>query len=78
MLTKIMAKSKFVCSIVFSQSYFNNKIINSLPVLKVHSYEIFSNASIGESSLDRISCSLGGKFVLNSFLHIVPRMMQDG
>ncbi|VDN92315.1 unnamed protein product [Brugia pahangi] len=35
------------------------------------------NAGIGESSLDRISCSLGGKFVLNSFLHIVPRMMQD-
>ncbi|VDK72111.1 unnamed protein product [Litomosoides sigmodontis] len=35
------------------------------------------NAGIGESSLDRISCSLGGKFVLNSFLRIVPRMMHD-
>ncbi|VDN02262.1 unnamed protein product [Thelazia callipaeda] len=31
---------------------------------------------IGESSLDRISCSLGGKFILNTFLHILPNMLQ--
>uniref|UniRef100_A0A914ZIN3 Importin N-terminal domain-containing protein n=9 Tax=Parascaris univalens TaxID=6257 RepID=A0A914ZIN3_PARUN len=35
------------------------------------------NAGIGESSLDRISCSLGGKVVLAPFLQIVPRLVQD-
>lgn len=36
------------------------------------------NAGIGESSLDRVSCSLGGKVVLAPFLQIVPRLIQDG
>lgn len=35
------------------------------------------NAGIGEFSLDRISCSLGGKVVLGPFLQIVPRLIQD-
>ncbi|VDK75825.1 unnamed protein product [Anisakis simplex] len=35
------------------------------------------NAGIGETSLDRISCALGGKAILQPFLQIIPRLIQD-
>lgn len=35
------------------------------------------NAGIGESSLDRVACTLGGKVILQPFLQIVPRLIQD-
>ncbi|MFH4978712.1 hypothetical protein AB6A40_005421 [Gnathostoma spinigerum] len=36
------------------------------------------SAGIGESSLDRISCSLGGKAVFTPFLELASRLIQDG
>lgn len=38
----------------------------------------FSNAVIGESSLDRLACALGGKTVLNYILTTVQTMLQNG
>lgn len=35
------------------------------------------NVGIGESSLDRISCSLGGKAVLAPFLQLVSQLISD-
>jgi importin-5 len=36
-----------------------------------------SNAVVGESSLDRLSCALGGKTVLNYILSTVQTMLQN-
>lgn len=36
-----------------------------------------SNAVVGESSLDRLACALGGKTVLNYILSTVQTMLQN-
>jgi hypothetical protein len=36
-----------------------------------------SNAVVGESSLDRLSCALGGKTMLNYILTTVQTMLQN-
>lgn len=37
-----------------------------------------SNAVVGESSLDRLACALGGKTVMNYILTTVQSMLQHG
>jgi hypothetical protein len=38
---------------------------------------LYSNAVVGESSLDRLACALGGKTVLNYILTTVQTMLQN-
>ena len=38
---------------------------------------VSSNAVVGESSLDRLSCALGGKTVLQCILNTVQTMLQN-
>ena len=41
-------------------------------------YFLFSNSVVGESSLDRFTCALGGKTILPHIINIVPSMLQHG
>ena len=41
-------------------------------------YFVFSNSVVGESSLDRFTCALGGKTILPYIINIVPSMLQHG
>ena len=41
-------------------------------------YFLFSNSVVGESSLDRFTCALGGKTILPHIINIVPSMLQQG
>jgi len=47
-------------------------------VLKWTIFNVYSNASVGETSLDRLACSLGGKSVLQPVLRMVQPMMHHG
>ena len=38
---------------------------------------LFSNAVVGESSLDRLACALGGKTMLNYILTTVQTMLRN-
>lgn len=49
---------------------------NDNEVLKMKKIFLFSNAVVGESSLDRLACALGGKTVLNYILTTVQTMLQ--
>ena len=40
-------------------------------------YVTFSNAVVGESSLDRLACALGGKTMLNYILTTIQTMLQN-
>jgi len=40
-------------------------------------FVIFSNAFIGERSLDRFACALGGKTIFNYILKTVQTMLQN-
>lgn len=46
-------------------------------ILKIVISIKYSNAVVGESSLDRLACALGGKTMLNYILTTVQTMLQN-
>lgn len=49
----------------------------SVMSIESRSLIMFSNAVVGESSLDRLSCALGGKTVMSYILTTVQAMLQN-
>ena len=42
------------------------------------SHGSYSNAVVGETSLDRLAIGLGGKAILPHVIHNIPQMLQAG